>query len=127
VEPVQQPEVIHYTLDVLAAFIGPLFRDSAGGFLPDQKQQIDVDALFNDGPTGRYYYSGGVNWTAVKALIPATLMGVAITFTPVLQPMANFAWFTGCFLGGALFFVLAKREQVQRSPAGHGGMTQAGI
>ena len=107
--------MIHYTLDVLAAFIGPLFGILLVDFYLIKKQQIDVDALFNDGPTGRYYYSGGVNWTAVKALIPATLMGVAITFTPVLQPMANFAWFTGCFLGGALFFVLAKREQVQRS------------
>jgi NCS1 family nucleobase:cation symporter-1 len=30
--------------------------------------------------------------------------------------MANFAWFTGCFLGGAFFLVLARREQV-RTPA----------
>jgi NCS1 family nucleobase:cation symporter-1 len=45
-------------------------------------------------------------------LIPATLMGVAITFTPFLQPMANFAWFTGCFLGGVLYFALARRQSV---------------
>lgn len=85
------PEVIHYTLDVLAAFIGPLFGILLVDYYLIKKQQIDVDALFNDGPSGRYYYSGGINWTAVKALIPATLMGVAITFIPVLQPMANFA------------------------------------
>ena len=107
--------MIHYTLDILAAFIGPLFGILLVDFYLIKKQKIDVDALFDDGPSGRYYFSGGVNWTAVKALIPATLMGVAITFTPALQAMANFAWFTGCFLGGALFFVLAKREQVQRS------------
>jgi NCS1 family nucleobase:cation symporter-1 len=111
------PEVIHYTLDVLAAFIGPLFGILLVDYYLIKKQQIDVHALFNDGPSGRYYYSGGINWTAVKALIPATLMGVAITFTPVLQPMANFAWFTGCFLGSALYFVLAKREQAQQSAA----------
>jgi len=35
----------------------------------------------------------------------------------VLQPMANFAWFTGCFLGGVLFFMLARREQAQRPVA----------
>jgi NCS1 family nucleobase:cation symporter-1 len=31
--------------------------------------------------------------------------------------MANFAWFTGCFLGGVLYFALAKREQAQQSAA----------
>ncbi len=56
-------------------------------------------------------------------MIPATLMGVAITFTPLLQPMANFAWFTGCFLGGVLYFALARREPAAQlskalSPAG---------
>ncbi|WP_058545238.1 NCS1 family nucleobase:cation symporter-1 [Pseudomonas fluorescens] len=117
------PEVIHYTLDVLAAFIGPLFGILLVDYYLIKKQQIDVDALFNDGPSGRYYYSGGINWTAVKALIPATLMGVAITFTPLLQPMANFAWFTGCLLGGVLYFALARREPAAQlnksfSPAG---------
>ena len=107
--------MIHYTLDVLAAFIGPLFGILLVDYYLIKKQQIDVDALLNGGPSGQYYYSGGVNWTAVKALVPATLMGVAITFTPVLQPMANFAWFTGCFLGGVIYAVLAWREQT--SPA----------
>jgi NCS1 family nucleobase:cation symporter-1 len=112
------PEVIHYTLDVLAAFIGPLFGILLVDYYLIKKQQIDVDALFNDGPSGRYYYSGGINWTAVKALVPATLMGVAITFTPMLQPMANFAWFTGCFLGGVLYFALARRDStVHLSPS----------
>lgn len=112
------PEVIHYTLDVLAAFIGPLFGILLADYYLIKKQHIDVDALFNDGPSGRYYYSGGINWTAVKAMIAATLVGVAITFTPVLQPMANFAWFTGCLLGGALYFALARRESIlQRGPS----------
>lgn len=117
------PEVIHYTLDVLAAFIGPLFGILLVDYYLIKKQQIDVDALFDDGPSGRYYYSGGINWTAVKALVPATLMGVAITFTPLLQPMANFAWFTGCFLGAVLYFALARGEPTPQldktySPAG---------
>jgi NCS1 family nucleobase:cation symporter-1 len=110
------PLMIHYTLDILAAFIGPLFGILLVDFYLIKKQQIDVDALFDDSPSGRYYFDGGVNWTAVKALVPATLVGVAITFTPALQGMANFAWFTGCFLGGLFFLVLARREQV-RVPA----------
>jgi NCS1 family nucleobase:cation symporter-1 len=104
------PAVIHYTLDVLAAFIGPLFGILLVDYYLIKKQQIDVDALFDDSPSGRYYYTKGVNRTAVKALIPSTLVGVAIAFIPWLLPMANFAWFTGCFLGGAVYLVLARRE-----------------
>lgn len=106
------PLMIHYTLDILAAFIGPLFGILLVDFYLIKKQKIDVDALFDDSPSGRYYFDGGVNWTAVKALVPATLVGVAITFTPALQFMANFAWFTGCFLGGLFLLVLARREQI---------------
>jgi NCS1 family nucleobase:cation symporter-1 len=111
------PAVIHYTLDVLAAFIGPLFGILLVDYYLIKKQQIDVDALFNDGPTGRYWYTGGVNYTAVKALVLATLAGIAITFIPALQPMANFAWFTGCFLGGGLFYVFARRTQAHEGMA----------
>jgi NCS1 family nucleobase:cation symporter-1 len=111
------PQVIHYTLDVLAAFIGPLFGILLVDYYVIKKQQIDVDALFNDGPSGRYWYTGGVNYTAVKALVLATVVGIAITFIPALQAMANFAWFTGCFLGGALFYVLARRTQAHEGVA----------
>ncbi len=33
------PLMIHYTLDILAAFIGPLFGIYVGRFLPDQKTE----------------------------------------------------------------------------------------
>jgi len=72
-----------------------------------KRQQIDVDALFNDGPTGRYWYNNGVNWVAVQALVVAALAGLCFTFIPWFKPMANFAWFTGCFLGGGVFYGLS--------------------
>jgi NCS1 family nucleobase:cation symporter-1 len=111
------PEVIHYTLDILAAFIGPLFGILLVDYYLIKKQQIDVDALFNDGPSGRYWYTNGVNWTAVRALVLAAIIGVAITFTPALQPVANFSWFTGCLLGGLFFFVMARRSQAHEGSA----------
>ncbi|WP_311969801.1 NCS1 family nucleobase:cation symporter-1 [Pseudomonas baltica] len=104
------PEVIHYTLDVLAAFIGPLFGILLVDYYVVKKQQIDVDALFDDSPTGRYWYTQGFNPTAIKALIAATVIGIVFTFIPWFKPVANFAWFTGCFLGGAFYWVLARRE-----------------
>jgi NCS1 family nucleobase:cation symporter-1 len=101
------PEVIHYTLDVLAAFIGPLFGILLVDYYWVKKQQIDVDALFDDTPSGRYWYSNGVNWVAVQALVPAAVIGAIISFSPALKTLANFAWFSGLIMGGA-FYLLAE-------------------
>lgn len=102
------PEVIHYTLDVLAACIGPLFGILLVDYYIIQKRQIDVDALFDDSPSGRYWYSNGVNWRAVQALVMAGLIGLLFTFVPWFAPIASFAWFTGCMLGGLFFWLLSR-------------------
>ena len=105
------PEVIHYTLDILAACIGPLFGILLVDYYLIKHRQIDVEALFTDGPAGRYWYSNGVNWVAVEALALAALVGLCITFIPWCKPMANFAWFTGCFLGGGVFYGMTRWAQ----------------
>lgn len=107
------PEVIHYTLDVLAACIGPLFGILLVDYYLIKKQQIDVDALFNDTPSGRYWYTNGINWIAVKALLLTALVGLCFTFIEWFKPIANFAWFTGCILGGALFYAMTRWSPAQ--------------
>lgn len=104
------PEVIHYTLDVLAACIGPLFGILLVDYYLLRKGRIEVDALFDDTPNGAYWYSGGVNWVAVQSLVAAALIGLCFTFVPWFKPIANFAWFTGCFLGGLFFYGLSRRS-----------------
>jgi NCS1 family nucleobase:cation symporter-1 len=52
VEPVQLPELIHYTLDVLGAFIGPLFGILIADFYLIKRGKVSVDDLFDDTPKG---------------------------------------------------------------------------
>lgn len=104
------PEVIHYTLDVLASCIGPLFGILLVDYYLLRRGRIEVTALFDDTPEGAYWYSGGVNWVAVQALVAAALIGLCFTFVPWFKPIANFAWFTGCFLGGPFFYALSRRS-----------------
>ena len=82
-----------------------------------KKQQIDVDALFDDSPSGRYWYSNGFNPVAIKALLAATLIGLLFTFVPWFKPIANFAWFHRLFPGCAPLLLLARREVQAASPA----------
>lgn len=104
------PDVIHYTLDMLAAFIGPLFGILLVDFYLVRKQVIDVPALYSARPGDTYWYDNGVNRRAVWALVPAVIVGVVITLSGV-KVLADFNWFIGCALGG-LFYRVAMREAV---------------
>lgn len=110
------PELIHYTLDVLGAFIGPLFGILVVDFYLIKRSNIHVDDLFNATPSGRYWYRNGFNPKAIMALLPSVAIGLAISFTPGLHDVANFSWFIGVLLGGGCYRYIARQE----SAANHG-------
>ncbi|EPF20069.1 MULTISPECIES: NCS1 family nucleobase:cation symporter-1 [Cedecea] len=107
----QSPELIHYTLDVLGSFIGPLFGILLADFYLVKGGTIHVDDLFNDTPKGRYWYSKGFNPKAIIALVPSVAVCLTISFIPSLHEVANFSWFIGVFLGLSCYRWLARSEK----------------
>jgi nucleobase:cation symporter-1, NCS1 family len=103
------PEVIHYTLDILGSFIGPLFGILIADFYRVQKQHVDVDALYTMSQKGRYWYSNGYNRKAIAALVPAALIPILCVLVPALHGAANYAWFIGMGLGYAFYVVLNRK------------------
>ena len=107
------PEVIHYTLETLGAFIGPLFGVLIADYYLVRKQQIAVDDLFTMSKTANYWYSKGYNPVAVVA----TLVGAVLAVIPVLLGSsvaamgvaAQYSWFIGCGVGFGLYYLLATR------------------
>ncbi|MFB8281595.1 NCS1 family nucleobase:cation symporter-1 [Nocardia colli] len=109
------PEVIHYTLEVLGAFIGPLFGVLIADYYLVRKQHVVVDDLFTMSKTGSYWYSKGYNPAAVLA----TAIGAVVAVIPVLAKditgmytAAQYSWFIGCGLGFAVYYVLATRTRL---------------
>jgi NCS1 family nucleobase:cation symporter-1 len=109
------PEVIHYTLESLGAFIGPLFGVLIADFYLVRKQQVVVDDLFTMAPEGRYFYRKGYN---PPALI-ATAVGAVVAMVPVLwtdgpgmHTTAQYSWFIGMALGFVVYLGLARRMRV---------------
>lgn len=116
------PEVIHYTIDMLAGTIGPMY----GIFLVDyyliKKERINVHDLFSDDPNGEYWYRNGINPNAVKALVPASVIACLCVIIPgldVLQNMAgigilktisNFSLLIAMVIGGWIYYRLAIRS-----------------
>ncbi|GLS42759.1 NCS1 family nucleobase:cation symporter-1 [Methylobacterium brachythecii] len=104
------PAVIHYTLDILGAFIGPLFGILIVDFFIVKKQQVIVDDLYTMSPSGAYWYEGGYNRAAVMAIIPSALVPALCAVLPGLEGLANFTWFIGCALGYGVYAYLMKRQ-----------------
>ncbi len=112
----RNPEVIRYTLDILGAFIGPLFGILIADFFILRARTIVVDDLYTLDPSGRYFYSGGVNPLAVCALIPSALIPALFVVVPAFATLANFTWFVGVALGFGLYLALSWRSRSTGAP-----------
>lgn len=113
------PDVIHYTLETLGAFIGPLFGVLIGDYYLVHKQRIVVDDLFSLAESGTYWYRRGYN----PAAVIATAVAAAVAMAPVLasniygmHTAAQYSWFIGCGLALVVYYLLATRSRLAVPP-----------
>ncbi len=100
------PDAIHYTLDTLAAFIGPVFGVLIAYFYVINRSDLNIPALFDSSPNGAYYYSRGFNANSVVAICAAAVVGIVIVVTPAFSGAAPYTWFIGAILAGLMVIIL---------------------
>ncbi|HQT85699.1 MAG: nitrate reductase [Acidiphilium sp. 37-64-53] len=100
------PAAIHYTVDLLAAAIGPLYGILLADFYLVKAQKIDVPALFSDRPGDTYWYSNGFNPVAVKSVIIASLIAIGTGFVP--GELKTFSLFIGGIIAAGLYVMLSR-------------------
>jgi NCS1 family nucleobase:cation symporter-1 len=104
------PQVIHYTLDILGSFIGPLFGILIADFYLVKKQRIMVDDLYTMDRNGAYWYDNGYNRKAIMALIPAAIIPVCCVLLPGLESFSNFTWFISMGCGLAIYWAISRKQ-----------------
>ena len=102
------PEVIHYTVDVLAAMIGPLYGIIIVDYFIVKKGQIDVPSLYTESPQGLYWYKNGVNMNSVYALVIASVAAIIATF--FVTELANYALFIGGLISAIVYKQLMQKK-----------------
>jgi NCS1 family nucleobase:cation symporter-1 len=117
----KSPETIHYTLDTLGAFIGPLFGVLIAHYYLVQKQKVVIDDLFSMDEKGVYHYTKGFNPSAVWATAVAAVVAISCVFVPGMNKATDYSWFIGCGLGLAVYYLLATRAGVGRLVADREG------
>ena len=98
------PEVIQYTVETLASFIGPVYGIIACDYYLVHRSKVCVEDLYSMDAKGYYWYSKGVNLRAVACLLPAAFISVGITFTPAAWGISSFACVVGALLSAALYY-----------------------
>ena len=104
------PDTIHYTLDTLAAFIGPVFGVLIAYFYVINRGDLNIPALFDSSPSGAYWYSKGFNVNSVIAICVAAVVGIVIVVVPAFEDAATYTWFIGAILAGVLLSLIHISE-----------------
>ncbi|MDQ6790100.1 MAG: NCS1 family nucleobase:cation symporter-1 [Candidatus Dormibacteraeota bacterium] len=100
------PVAVNYFLGGLGALLGPLFGIIFTDYFLVRRQQVNVEALFQEGESKPYWYTGGVNPKALVAFLPAAAISIVIALVPALSGLAAFSWFIGAALGAAIYAAL---------------------
>ncbi|MFB9136977.1 NCS1 family nucleobase:cation symporter-1 [Vibrio sp. AK197] len=107
------PEVIHYTVDVLAAMIGPLYGIILVDYYLVKKGEIDIPSLYTESPKGLYWYENGINMKSVYALVFAGLVAIVTTF--IVTDLANYSLFIGGAVAALSYRIMMQSSSVKLS------------
>lgn len=102
------PVIINHFIGGVGALMGPLYGIIMADYYLVRGKAIDSNALFDDRPSGKYYYRNGYNPKAIGALIFSGLLTIAFTVVPALNPWSPFAWPIGVAVGALVYFQLSK-------------------
>ena len=98
------PDTIHYTLDILGCFIGPLYGVLIADYYLIKKQRVVVDDLYTLDPKGRYHYTKGYNPVAITATAVGAVVGVVVVFF-LPASVGAYTWFICAAIGFVGHFV----------------------
>jgi len=105
------PTVIFYFLSGLGALLGPLYGIIMVDYWLVRKTRVNVPDLYTESPSGTYFYTRGVNYKAVGALLPAALTSVTLALVPAFSELTPFSWLFGATIAGGVYYLIADRKQ----------------
>lgn len=108
------PVIVNHFIGGVGALMGPLYGIIMADYYIFRGKTIDSSALFDDRPTGKYFYTNGYNPSAIYALVAAGLITVLLSALPSLSAWAPFSWPIGVGVGAFAYLHLAKANE--RSP-----------
>ena len=108
-------------VNTLGAILAPVFGIMIVDYYVIKKEKINVDALFDASPNGKYHYNGGFNhkgmlawlisgYVAVGSVWPNILFAGLDDFFANLGGGGGYAWMIGAALGAIIHLVISGKK-----------------
>lgn len=95
-------------VNAVGAVIAPFFGILIVDYYLIKNQQIDMDDLFSDKPTGAYYYYKGWNIHGLIAFAIGAVFSLSTVLMPALSSLEGYGFLLGAALGGVSYWVLMR-------------------
>lgn len=106
------PIIVNHFIGGVGALMGPLYGIIMTDYYLIRREKINPDALFDDRPSGEYYYSNGYNPKAIIALAISGTMTIGVSIIPSLGNWAAFSWPIGAVSGLCIYYALSNRTKL---------------
>lgn len=104
-------------VNAVGAVIAPFFGILIVDYYLIKNQQINMDDLFSDKPTGAYYYYKSWNIHGLIAFAIGAVFSLSTVLMPALSSLEGYGFLLGAALGGVSYWVLMRHvPQVLSSP-----------
>ena len=95
-------------VNAVGAVIAPFFGILIVDYYLIKNQQINMDDLFSDKPTGAYYYYKGWNIHGLIAFAIGAVFSLSTVLMPALSSLEGYGFLLGAALGGVSYWVLMR-------------------
>ena len=96
-------------IDTFGAFFGPLFGVMISDFYIIKKGVLNNKDIYSLEREGEYHYSAGWHIKGVYSLILGFIFTASTIWNPNLMFLQSYSWIIGGFVGGFIYYLLAKK------------------
>ena len=96
-------------IDTFGAFFGPLFGVMISDFYLIKKGVLNNKDIYSLESEGEYHYSAGWHIKGVYSLILGFIFTASTIWNPNLMFLQSYSWIIGGFVGGFIYYLLAKK------------------
>jgi NCS1 family nucleobase:cation symporter-1 len=94
-----------------SGLLGPIAGVMIADYFIVRRCRLHVNDLYRR--YGQYEYGGGINYSAVAALVTGVVVALLGLLVPSLRLLYDYAWFVGFGVAGAVYVVLMQRAEAR--------------
>ncbi|NVJ52995.1 MAG: NCS1 family nucleobase:cation symporter-1 [Campylobacteraceae bacterium] len=95
-------------VNTLGSTLAPLYGILVVDYYLIKKQNLDMDALYDESENSKYYYGNGWNNKTIVAFAIGAVFSICTVWVDALSSLNGYGWIIGAVLGGFIYYATSK-------------------